>query len=54
MANYANGKICYIEIPASEIDRSAEFYQNVFGWETRRRGDEGAGAKSSSHRATTL
>jgi len=39
MPNYANGKICYIEIPASDVDRSAEFYQNVFGWETRRRGD---------------
>jgi len=39
MPNYANGKICYIEIPAADVDRSAEFYQNVFGWETRRRGD---------------
>jgi predicted enzyme related to lactoylglutathione lyase len=39
MANYANGKICYVEIPTNDVDRSAEFYQNVFGWETRRRGD---------------
>ncbi len=35
----ANGKICYIEMPATDIQRSAEFYQNVFGWQTRRRGD---------------
>jgi predicted enzyme related to lactoylglutathione lyase len=27
-----NGKICYIEIPALDIKRSAEFYRNVFGW----------------------
>ena len=34
-----NGKICYLEIPASDIHRSAEFYQAVFGWKTRKRGD---------------
>ena len=34
-----NGKICYIEIPASDITRSATFYQKVFGWQIRRRGD---------------
>src|SRR4051794_28102835 len=36
---YANGKICYIEIPATDIERSAEFYTKVFGWTTRKRGD---------------
>jgi predicted enzyme related to lactoylglutathione lyase len=35
----SNGKICYLEIPALDIDRSAAFYQAVFGWQTRRRGD---------------
>ena len=35
----ANGKICYVEIPAIEIPRSAEFYRAVFGWNVRRRGD---------------
>ena len=34
-----NGKICYIEMPAIEIARSADFYQRVFGWQIRRRGD---------------
>ena len=34
-----NGKICYMEIPATDIDRSADFYKTVFGWKTRRRGD---------------
>ena len=34
-----NGKICYIEIPANDIQRSAEFYEKVFGWRIRRRGD---------------
>jgi uncharacterized protein len=35
----ANGKICYIDIPAVDIDRSADFYSRVFGWKIRRRGD---------------
>jgi predicted enzyme related to lactoylglutathione lyase len=34
-----NGKICYVEIPAVDIRRSAGFYENVFGWKTRQRGD---------------
>jgi uncharacterized protein len=34
-----NGKICYIEIPATDIARSAEFYNRVFGWNVRHRGD---------------
>lgn len=28
----ANGKICYIEIPAIDINSSATFYQKVFRW----------------------
>jgi predicted enzyme related to lactoylglutathione lyase len=35
----ANGKICYIEMPATDIARSAEFYKRVFGWKIRQRGD---------------
>jgi hypothetical protein len=35
----SNGKICYIEIPALDVARSAEFYGRVFGWQVRRRGD---------------
>jgi len=34
-----NGKICYLEIPTPNIDRSASFYQAVFGWSIRHRGD---------------
>jgi uncharacterized protein len=34
-----NGKVCYIEIPAVDIRRSAEFYAKVFGWRLRQRGD---------------
>ena len=36
---YGNGKICYVEIPALDIGRSAEFYRCVFGWTIRQRGD---------------
>jgi uncharacterized protein len=34
-----NGKICYIEMPTTDISRSAEFYQRVFGWKIRQRSD---------------
>jgi len=34
-----NGKVCYIELPATDVGRSAAFYEAVFGWVTRRRGD---------------
>jgi predicted enzyme related to lactoylglutathione lyase len=34
-----NGKICYLEIPALEVESSSTFYQKVFGWQVRRRGD---------------
>jgi len=34
-----NGKICYIEIPAIDINQSASFYQEIFGWQIRTRGD---------------
>jgi predicted enzyme related to lactoylglutathione lyase len=34
-----NGKICYVELPATDIAKSAEFYQRVFGWKVRTRGN---------------
>jgi len=34
-----NGKICYIEMPANDIARSADFYRRVFGWTIRQRAD---------------
>ena len=36
---YGNGKICYIEMPATDVARSADFYQRVFGWTVRQRGN---------------
>jgi predicted enzyme related to lactoylglutathione lyase len=50
----ANGKVCYIEIPATDIERSSGFYAAVFGWRLRRRGDgavafdDGAGQVSGT------
>lgn len=35
----ANGKICYVEIPALDVARSASFYAAVFGWSIRQRGN---------------
>jgi predicted enzyme related to lactoylglutathione lyase len=34
-----NGKICYIQIPTTDIARSADFYKRVFGWNVRIRVD---------------
>lgn len=35
----ANGKICYIQIPATDIALSADFYRRMFGWHVRQRSD---------------
>ena len=39
LPTYRTGKICYIEIPATDVEVSAEFYRRAFGWQTRQRGD---------------
>src|SRR6187551_2142243 len=36
----SNGKICYLEIPAKDIEASATFYSKSFGWNIR---EDGAG-----------
>ena len=36
----ADGKICYIEIPAVDISAAADFYRKVFEWNIRNDGDE--------------
>ena len=36
---YGNGKICYIELPSRDIHESSSFYNKVFDWQTRTRGD---------------
>lgn len=34
-----HGKICYLEIPATDVVLSSTFYSRVFGWTLRQRGD---------------
>jgi len=34
-----NGKICYLELPSNDSSRSSVFYQTIFGWNIRKRGD---------------
>lgn len=36
---FRTGKICYVEIPATNVQESAEFYERAFGWQIRQRGD---------------
>jgi predicted enzyme related to lactoylglutathione lyase len=31
-----HGKVCYIELPTLDIERSATFYQDIFDWKIRR------------------
>jgi uncharacterized protein len=51
---FANGKICYIEMPATDVARSSTFYQKVFGWNIRKRDngtvafDDGVGEVSGT------
>lgn len=33
-----SGKICYLEIPAVDVQSSARFYERAFGWTIRHRG----------------
>ena len=34
-----NPRFCYVEIPAGDPQESARFYEQVFGWSPRQRGD---------------
>jgi uncharacterized glyoxalase superfamily protein PhnB/catechol 2,3-dioxygenase-like lactoylglutathione lyase family enzyme len=36
---FATGKICYLEIPALDIELSSRFYRESFGWKLRVSGD---------------
>jgi hypothetical protein len=39
MPTNRHGKICYIEMPAADPERSGAFYGKTFGWQIRKRGD---------------
>jgi predicted enzyme related to lactoylglutathione lyase len=39
MSEPTHGKICYLQIPATDVQRSSAFYAAVFGWRIRRRGN---------------
>lgn len=49
---FAQGKICYIQMPATDVQQSVRFYREVFGWNIRERGggevafDDGVGEVS--------
>ena len=51
---WETARICYLEIPAIDVPRSAAFYQAVVGWQSRRRGngtvavDDGVGEVSGT------
>lgn len=37
MPTLRHGKICHLELPASDVGASAAFYERVFGWQVHRR-----------------
>lgn len=37
MPTATHGKICYLELPTTDVAQSASFYSNVFGWKMRTR-----------------
>lgn len=39
MPTFAHGKVAYVEIPALDVQRSADFYAQVFKWKIGKRGD---------------
>ncbi len=39
MPTSIDGKICYVEVPSTDPAASAAFYEGVFGWRSRTRGD---------------
>lgn len=39
MPTSKNGKICYIELPTIDVAKSVAFYQSIFDWNIRDRGD---------------
>lgn len=52
MTDYATGKICYIEIPAVNVDQLARFYHQCFGWEMRNRGDGSVAFDDTVHQVS--
>jgi predicted enzyme related to lactoylglutathione lyase len=36
MPTLGHGKVCHIALPAPDVERSARFYEQVFGWRIRR------------------
>jgi hypothetical protein len=39
MPRHGDGKICYLEIPTTDLAASIAFYEGALGWRTRTRGD---------------
>jgi predicted enzyme related to lactoylglutathione lyase len=35
----SGSRVCYLEIPARSVEESSRFYERVFGWSLRERGD---------------
>jgi predicted enzyme related to lactoylglutathione lyase len=51
---FANGKICYLEIPATDITVSSSFYAAVFGWTLRVHGDGTVAFDDGAHEVSGM
>jgi predicted enzyme related to lactoylglutathione lyase len=36
---FGNGKICYVELPSTNIQESSDFYRDALDWQIRQRSD---------------
>ena len=35
-SRHSHGQLCYLQIPAQDVMKSAEFYEKIFGWRIER------------------
>lgn len=49
-----HGKICYLEIPALDINESASFYESVFKWSLKDKGTEHTGFDDISNNVSGM
>jgi predicted enzyme related to lactoylglutathione lyase len=40
---FGHGRLSYVQIPAMDVNKSAQFYEQVFGWQVRGGDDEHVG-----------
>ena len=45
---FGHGRLSYVQIPATDVRRSAKFYEKVFGWRVRSGSDDHVGFEDAT------